>query len=182
MKCWPIPNSFLESLPTEGDRGSYWEDRHIGFNCGVDIFCPQDSNVFVIESGTVLNISQCTERSEFSCFESTMQCVIKCNSVMYKYSFLEEINLHLGQNVEKGDLLGKIGNVIIKERVKSSDPFYLRDIAHSNQTSFLHLEIFKSPIMEIRPYSYGNYLCEQKPQSIINPNLYLSGLTKETQI
>ena len=91
MKCWPIPNSFLESLPTEGDRGSYWEDRHIGFNCGVDIFCPQDSNVFVIESGTVLNISQCTERSEFSCFESTMQCVIKCNSVMYKYSFLEEI-------------------------------------------------------------------------------------------
>lgn len=182
MKCWPVPNSFSDSLPTEGDRGSYWEDRQIGFNCGVDIFCPFDSEVLVIESGTVLNISQYTQRNETSCFETTMQCVIKCNSAMFKYAFLGEVNLKLGQKVHKGDVIGKCGTTVIKERVKPSDPFYLRDIAHSNQTSYLHLEIFKSPIMEVRPYEFGNFLGEHKPQSLISPNIYLSGLSKQSQI
>lgn len=182
MKCWPVPNSFSDSLPTEGDRGCYWEDRQIGYNCGVDIFCPIDSEVIIIESGVVLNISQYTHRDENTCFESTMQCVIKSNSVMYKYTFLKEINLKLGQKVKKGEILGKCGLAIIKQRVKPSDPFYIRDIAHSDYTSFLHLEIFKSPIMEIRPYSFGNFLGEHKPQSLINPNLFLSGLSKQIQI
>lgn len=182
MKSWPVPNSYSDTLPTEGDRGSYWEDRHIGFNCGVDIFCPPDSDVLVIESGIVLNISQYTERNDSSCFESTLQCVIKCNTVMYKYSFLNEISVKLGQKVEKGDILGKCKLTVIKERIKPTDPFYLRDIAHSGQTTYIHLEIFKSPIMEIRPYEYGNFLGEQKPLSLINPNLYLSGLNKKSQI
>ena len=138
--------------------------------------------MLVIESGIVLNISQYSQRHDTSCFESTMQCVIKCNAAMYKYTFLDDIYLKLGQKVEIGEVLGKCGLSVIKERVKPSDPFYLRDIAHSNQTSYLHLEIFKSPIMEIRPYEFGNFLGDHKPQSLINPNLYLSGLSKQKQI
>lgn len=182
MKSWPLPNSYADTLPSDGDRGSYWEDRQIGFNCGIDLFCPSNSDVFLIESGTVLNISTFTQKNELHCFENTLQCVIKCNSIIYKYCFLTNINLELGQKVESGSKIGVCGNSIDIEKIKDTDPFYLREIAHTNHISLLHLELLKAPIMEVRPYNYGNFLGESRPNSLINPVLFLSGLTKNKQI
>lgn len=182
MKFWPLPNSFEEQLPREGERGSFWEDRQIGFNCGIELTCPTDSEVFAIEGGVVLNIDEFTTKSEDCCFENTKQCVIKCNSIIYKYSFLSEVSVKLGSTIKSGEKLGVCKDILIPERIHSNSPFYLRELTYNNLLSILHIEIFKSPIMEVRPYKYGNFTGEIKPHSIINPLLYLSGLSKMQQI
>lgn len=182
MKSWPLPNSYEDKLPSDGDRGSYWEDRQIGFNCGIELFCPPNSEVLAIESGIVLDISTFSKIDDGHCLENTMQCVIKSNSIIYKYCFLTEVNVKLGQKIDGGSKLGLCGVAIIKDKIKDTDPFYLREIAHNNLTSLLHIEIFKSPIMEVRPYKFGNYLGDIRPNSLLNPLLFLSGLTKQTQI
>lgn len=182
MKSWPLPDSFSNTLPRDGDRGSYWEDRHIGHNCGVDLFCPPNSEVLAIDSGVVLAISTFSEPSDEHCFESTLQCVIKCDAIIYKYCFISEICVKLGQKVSAGDKLGICGVAINKQNINGTDPFYLREIAHNGNTSLLHLELFKAPVMEVRPYKFGNYMGDITPTSVINPVLYLSGLSKQSQI
>lgn len=182
MKSWPLPNSFNDTLPSEGDRGSYWEDRQIGHNCGVDIYCPPQSDVIAIESGIVLGISKFSERDNEHCFEDSYCCVIKAGTIIYKYCFINEISLKLGQKINNGDRIGICDIVVNKNKINDTDPFYLREIAHTDNASFLHLELFKSPIMEVRPYKFGNYMGDITPTSLINPLLFLSGITKHKQI
>lgn len=38
--------------------------------------------------------------------------------------------------------------------------------------------MYKAPFTEIRPYEYGNYLGDEKPNSIIDPNVYFMGVKK----
>ena len=55
----------------------------------------------------------------------------------------------------------------------------MQDMADKGNTSMLHLEIYKAPVTIVQPYLIGNYLGERRPESLIDPTLYLNGLAKK---
>lgn len=179
MKFWPVPESFNEVLPMKGSPGSFGEEKDNGISCGVDIFCKPNSDVIAIESGIVVDTGLYSRSSIEDYFNDTYYVIIKNGKINMRYGGLREQYLKPGTNVMGGDPLGFTGEVINLGKISPNDPFYIRELAYKEYCSFLHIEIYKAPIMEIKPYKTGIYLgMAPLPYSIIDPLVYLSGLNK----
>jgi hypothetical protein len=59
-------------------------------------------------------------------------------------------------------------------------PIHVREQFSEGQKSKLHLELYKAPFSEVRPYNLGNFLGEDKPKSLLNPQVLLTNLKKNT--
>lgn len=179
MKHWPLPDSYFDEIPRNGSPGSFWEDRNDRFHCGVDLYAPAGAEILAIDGGKILDIGVFTNPNENTYWNETSYVILKSSEgIMYKYAELEKVEVKLGQIVIPGHPIGKVGTAINSENVTSKDPFYIRELIYKNQLSMLHLEIYKSPIMEVRPYSGGNFLGTYRPSSLLDPNIYLVGVTK----
>lgn len=178
-KQWPVPNSYENEFPRAGSPGSFWEDRNDRHHCGVDIYAPIGSKVVAIDSGRVLDVGVFTSPSGYDFWNVSYYVIIKSDeNIVYKYAGLENVLLKPGNTVNSGDEIGVVAAAINTDRVSSKDPFYIRELIYKNQPSMLHLEIYKAPIIEIRPYLGGNFLGNYKPQSLLDPNAFLVGVTK----
>ncbi len=182
MKVWPVPNSYKKTIPRKGEVGSFWEDRGDRFHCGIDIYAPPQSEVLAIENGYVIDIGKFTSEGDSHYWTDTQYIIIKTNKkLLVKYAELIEVYVHIGDYIDSGQSIGKIGNAIKKDAVSYEDPFYLQDLAEGVNISMLHLEIYKAPVTIVQPYTAGNYLGERRPESLIDPSLYLNGLAKKLQ-
>src|SRR5665647_264188 len=66
MKIWPLDTRNLEKMelckkesvkiPPKGEVGSFWEDRGDRYHCGVDLYAPENTEVFSVEKGVVAEI------------------------------------------------------------------------------------------------------------------------------
>ncbi len=179
MKHWPVPDSYFDEIPRNGSPGSFWEDRNDRFHCGVDLYAPSSSPVVAIDGGRILDIGKFTDENENTYWNNTFYIIVKSSEgIIYKYAELVYSEVKLGQVIIPGQILGNVGNAINTEKVTSKDPFYIRELVYKNQPSMLHLEIYKAPIMEVKPYSAGNFLGNYRPSSLLDPNIYLVGVTK----
>ncbi len=179
MKTWPVPESYLDVLPKKGTQGSFWENRNDRYHCGVDIYAPQGSKVVAIDPGRVISVIEFTQ-SSFGDYLETTQCVIIKNedNIIYKYAGLVEVSVRPSQKLKAGEVIGTLGKGYNLEKVTSKDPFYVRELQYSNKATMLHLEIYKAPIVEVRPYNTGNFLGNEKPDALIDPEQFLFGITK----
>ncbi len=179
MKHWPVPNSYSDELPQAGSQGAFWEDRTDRFNCGVDFYAPPGSSVIAIDGGIVLDKGLFTSPEINPYWNKTYYLVIKTQeNIIYKYAELSDILVRLGEHVQGGAEIGIVGEALNKDTVTDSDPFYIRELLYKNFPCMLHLEMYKSPVMEVKPYSEGNFLGKFKPVSILDPNIYMMGVHK----
>lgn len=180
MKVWPVPNSFKKTIPRNGEPGSFWEDRGDRFHCGVDIFAPEGSEVVATESGYVIDKGVFTTPEKNSYWDKTYYVILKTNQkILVKYAELAEVFVHTGDFVDAGHPIGTVGKVINKEAVSYQDPYYIQEMAEKDQISMLHLELYKAPVTVVQPYQAGNFFGERRPESLIDPALYLNGLVKK---
>ncbi len=181
MKHWPVPNSYSKQIPEKGEPGSFWEDRDDDRrHCGVDIYAPEGSKIIAIETGVVIDTGVFTTLEMNPYWNKTYYIVIKTKEkVLYKYAELPEIKTEIGTMVQAGDVIGTVGTVINPENIGPETPFYIRELIHKGNPSMLHLELYKAPVMEVRPYKGGNFYGKEKPASLIDPTYFLNGRIKQ---
>jgi len=181
MKYWPLPDSYEDKLPKGEMSGAFWEERSGAFNCGVDIFAPIDSEVLSIDEGIVIDSGKFTSPEDEDYWNETFYVIIKTKEkINYKYCEMSEIYVTIGNKLPSGVPIGKIGKTVNSHNIQDDAPYFVREIAYSDYPAKLHLELYKAPIMEIRPYIAGNYEGEVKPKSLLDPNVYLMGLKKQS--
>ncbi|MCX6154372.1 MAG: M23 family metallopeptidase [Candidatus Kapabacteria bacterium] len=179
-RYWPVPESYENKLPEPGEMGSFWEDREDRYHCGIDLYCDEDAIVLAIESGLVINKTEFTSYNKTPYHETTYSVLIKSKeNVIYKYCELKEINVKIGDFIFGGQQIGTIAKSLNPELLDFDTPFYIRELVQQGYLCMLHLELYKSPISEVQPYQYGNFLGRRKPDSVINPFYYLNGLEKK---
>lgn len=178
MKIWPLPDSYDNFLPRKNSKGSFWEDRGDRFNAGIDIYTPENSTLLAVEDGIVIDIDKFTD-SSVPFLNDTYYLIIKSpEKINYKYCELDNIKVKIGEQVKAGQELALIKSIVNKDGVNESTPYYIKELIYDNYLSKLHLEMYKAPFTEIRPYEYGNFLGDEKPNSIIDPNVYFMGVKK----
>ncbi|MFC2132024.1 M23 family metallopeptidase [Bacteroidota bacterium] len=179
MKVWPVPNSYKKSIPRDGEAGSFWEDRGDRFNCGVDIFAPEGSEVVATESGYIIDKGIFTSPESNSYWDKTYYIILKTNQkVLVKFAKLAEVFVHTGDYVDAGQAIGSVSRVINIDAVSFQDPNFIQEMVEKEQTSMLHLELYKAPVTVVHPYESGNYFGERRPESLIDPAFYLNGIVK----
>lgn len=180
MKVWPVPNSYKKTIPRNGEIGSFWEDRGDRFHCGVDIFAPEGSEVLATESGYIIDKGVFTSPDKLSYTDKTYYVILKTNQkILVKFAELGEVLVHTGDYVDAGHTIGIIGKVIRGEAVTFQDPYYIQEMLEKGQVSMLHMELYKAPVTVVQPYEGGNFFGERRPESLIDPALYLNGLIKK---
>lgn len=178
MKFWPLPDSYDNFLPRKNSKGSFWEDRGDRYNAGIDIYTPENSILLAVEDGVVIDIDKFTD-SSVPFLNDTFYLIIKSpEKINYKYCELSNIKVTIGEQVKAGQEIAQIKSIINKEGVNDSTPYYIKELIYENYLSKLHLEMYKAPFTEIRPYEFGNFLGDEKPNSIIDPNVYFMGVKK----
>ncbi len=180
MKYWPVPESYSEQMPQPGEKGSFWENRSEFFSCGVEIYAPENSAVLAIESGMVIDKGVFTSSEKKIYWNTTYYITIKTSeNINYKYCELSEVYPHIGDFIDAGQEIGRVGKSINKERITSKTPYYIRELVQNGNPHKLHLELYKSPINEVRPYSGGNFSGNDRPQSLLDPLVILSEISKK---
>ncbi len=176
MKIWPVPDSYSKSLPKEGERGSFWENRGDRFHVGVDIFAPAGADVLAIQNGKVIDIGIFTTPEEAKYLKKSYYITIKtAQNLNIKYAEVKNITVRIGDYVNTGQKIAEIAEVLNKEYLSHSTPQYLRNMIENDMVSMLHLESYIAPIAEVKPYNFGNYLGKVKPYSVVDPSLFLNG-------
>lgn len=181
MKFWPLPNSFENLLPKRNNKGAFWEDRGDRFNAGVDIYAPDNSEVYAVEQGIVIDIDVFTS-SDISYLSNTKYVIIKSpEKINYKYCEVSDIKVKIGDKIEPGQHIANIKSIINQNNIDDETPFFIKELVYEELFAKLHLEMYKAPFTEIRPYELGNYLGETKPSSIIDPNVYFMGIKNSSK-
>jgi murein DD-endopeptidase MepM/ murein hydrolase activator NlpD len=176
MKVWPVPDSYSKSLPKEGERGSFWENRGDRFHAGIDIFAPPGSDVLAIQNGKVIDIGVFTSSELTKYLNKSFYITVKSpQNLNIKYAEVDNITVRIGDFVNAGQKIAQVTEVLNEKFLSHSTPHYLRDMIEKGMVSMLHLESYIAPIAEVRPYQFGNYLGKTKPYSVIDPTLFLNG-------
>lgn len=177
MYKWPVPESYNKEIPKKGNTGAFWEKRDGLYNCGVHIYAPEDSDVLSVESGKVLAISDFTNHDISPILGYTHYIIIKSNNVFVKYGGLKEVLVKPGDIVVPGQKIGTIGSILNGRTNLSLDEEQLYANLELGGRNYLHLEILKPPVNEIKPYFIGFFMFEQKPFSLIDPVLFFRSLS-----
>ena len=111
MKCWPLnltapEKAYLRKAPKKGEAGSFWEDRGDRHHCGVDLYAPENTEVFSIEEGIVTETGLITSPDILPYCNPTYYVIIENFSGMFcKYGELASCAVKKGDSNGSGDLL-----------------------------------------------------------------------------
>lgn len=174
MKYWPVPDSFSHRPPSPGEHGCFWEDRGDRFHAGVDIYASLGSRVVAVEDGQVIIVQQFTSPDLLDYWNITYSILVKTSSgLIARYAELSDIVIHTGDQIVAGQVLGRIGLVLNASQIDASAPEYIRLLQVDGIQSMLHFELHsKFPINESH-YLGGNYFTRVKPDSLLDPAIYL---------
>lgn len=177
MIVWPAPESYEMTIPKSNEPGSFWEETGGKYNCGIDLFAPEYSPVLAPESGRIIDAGLFTDSRILPHFNDTGYVIMKTNNNLFlKLAAIGNLSVKTGDKVEAGQKIGEIRKIVDDERIYSliiQNNFLLNS---SNRNSYLHIELTKPPIMQVKPYLAGYFLENTKPFSLINPELYLKPL------
>ena len=181
MKRWPVPKSYTKNLPTSRTPGSFWENRGDRYHCGVDIYAPEDSDVISVEDGKVIDIGLFTSSLWIPYWNSTYYVLIK-NSTGYicKYAELRDVNVHVGEQVNSGQLIGHVSQVLNSQNVTKESPSYIKKLLKKRKLSMLHFELHKAFPIQSKEYLGGNWYGSKKPRYLVNPVLYLLSIIRNS--
>lgn len=173
---WPIKGDFSHQLPKESDDGCFWQDRGDRRHAGVDLFAPAGTIVVAIQAAQVVQVFVHTSPGICPYWNTTYAISLKLASgIFLRYAELGEIYVNVNQVISCGDEIGKIGQVVLPERVMEKDPPYIQLLKDADHCAMLHLEAFSTlPSGNDELYLGGNYYgITVPPRNLLNPNKIL---------
>jgi len=181
MKHWPVPKSSSKSLPNNGERGSFWENRSDRRHAGVDMYAPIDSDVLAIEDGTVLKVAEFTSPELIPYWNITYSIIIQTDDgTIQRYAELRDSVVKAGDRVKGGQVIGHIGHVLDLDKINETSPGYIQKLKNAGVSSMLHFELHNRFPGKPDKYLGGNFFQEEQPDHLVNPTDYLREVIEET--
>ena len=143
--------SFAEYLPRYNEPGAFGAKRKFDIHEGVDIYCVENSYVYAVEDGEVVDSYRYTgANADCNWWNDTWCIKVKGKSGVVTYgelampSSLPQVTLDdgtecgikypkVGTKIKAGDFIGVVGRVLKENKLRP-------DIRHHN-TSMLHMEL-----------------------------------------
>ncbi len=149
---FPLKN-YTYSLPTHDEAGGFGFVRKFDIHTGVDLYCLEKDEVYVIEDGVIVGIEKFTgEWAGSPWWNNTEAILIEGSSGVILYGEIEiSSELRDKKEVKKGDLLGVIKTVLKKDKGKVP-------------SNMLHIELYKKGTTE----SVWWKLDSQKPDNLLD--------------
>jgi murein DD-endopeptidase MepM/ murein hydrolase activator NlpD len=171
-----IENACLKKtqVPQKGEAGSFWENRGDRYHCGVDLYAPENTEVVSVERGIVAETGLMTSPEILPYWNPTYYVIIEQSKGLFcKYGELAGFTVKKGDEIEPGDLIGRVGMVLNSKKIDGSCPLYIQKLKNKNP-SMLHFEVWKDkPISAHRDYLGGNWFAKIMPENLIDPIGYL---------
>ncbi len=150
LLCWSFP------LIPEGDhRGAFGAIRKHDIHTGVDLYCPNDAEIFTVEGGKVVSIENFTGPNADDpspWWNDTKAVLIKGESGVVLYGEMEpREGLEEGTVIEKGEYIGNARTVLKKYKGKPM--------------CMLHFELYKPGTTE----SVWWKLDDEQPENLVDP-------------
>lgn len=175
MKTWPVPNSYSQTLPEQGAAGAFWEDRGDRRHCGVDIYAPEGSDVIAVASGQVIDVGVFSSPELVPYWNITYYILIQQqDGFISKYAELQDVVVAVGESVQSGQVIGRVGSVLNPDKISSDAPPYVRELEHCGHLSMLHFELYRDPPVKPESYLGGNIFDHVKPHNLLDATAYLA--------
>ena len=175
MKTWPVPHSFSMKLPEKDAPGAFWKNRIDRHHCGVDIYAPVSSEVLAVECGEVIDCGIFTSPDSVPYWNTTYFVVVKHPGGMVgKYAEMERIQVETGDIIDRGQIIGYVGEVLDPVKITSESPLYIQRLKQSGHRSMLHFELYRGTHTIINEYSGGNIFNGSMPDNLLDPTAYLN--------
>lgn len=173
---WPVGADLPRRIPQPGESGSFWENRGDRHHAGVDLYAPASTPVLAIQAGRVLQTYVHTSPGICPYWNTTYAIVLQLPSgLILRYAELGEVMVSIDQVVTCAEIIGKIGQVLLPNRVLPTDPPYIQLLKDTHHSAMLHLEAYATPPPEQdERYLGGNYFgLTVPPPDLINPTQIL---------
>ncbi|MGA2934094.1 MAG: M23 family metallopeptidase [Methanomicrobiales archaeon] len=168
-RYWPLPGT-EHTFPSEGKAGSFWEDRGDRHHAGLDLYAPAGTRVVSIEDGKVLSAGIFTSPDRVPYWNRTCQVTIAhISGVFCRYAELRDVTVKAGREVDGGEIIGHVGEVLNLSLVGAGSPAYIRELKEQGRSSMLHLEAFTSAPGTDPEYQGGNWFSSRKPAHLADP-------------
>ena len=150
----------LDNFNPPTDEGAFGAIRKHDIHTGVDLYCRAGTKVYAMENGEVVNIDFFTGPIAGSpWWNDTFAVLIEGKHGVICYGEIAPVDgLSVGHKIKEGDLIGRVAQVLKKNKRKPM--------------SMLHLELYKHGTRETVWWKHG----EAKPDQLLNPqfDLFLS--------
>jgi murein DD-endopeptidase MepM/ murein hydrolase activator NlpD len=168
-------HSNFNIIPSNGEPGSFWENRGDRFHCGVDMYAPLGFKVVAIEDGEVISVGKFTATGLITYWNNTNYILVKnSNGLYYKYAEIHKVQVSENQLIKAGDVIAEVAQVLNADNINSSSPEYIQKLKNKN-TSMLHFEVYsKDPIITHKNYLAGNWFGKEKPENLLDPKLFIN--------
>ena len=144
-------------IPNE--EGTFGAVRKYDIHTGIDLYCREGTKVYAMEDGEIVGIEAFTGKEAGSpWWNYTIAILIEGRHGVICYGELNETEssgLFVGNKIKEGDLIGKIKQVLRKNKGKPM--------------SMLHLELYKHGTRKTVWWKHG----EPKPEQLLDPRFGL---------
>lgn len=135
---FPIDENICPGIPLNRHPGAFNVKRKYDVHEGIDLYCNNNTLVYPMLSGEVLNIGLFTgDKVGSPWWEETYYITIynKQRNITICYGEIHKPLLKIGENISKSHLISKVKNVLDESKIRKDIP------GHSNY--MLHLEIYE---------------------------------------
>lgn len=173
VRYWPLPDA-KHAFPSEGEPGSFWEDRGDRRHIGLDLYAPAGSRVVSIEDGTVISAGVFTSPDLVPYWNWTYQVTIAhVSGIFCRYAELGDLTAETGAFICGGGVIGHVGEVLNLPLIGAGSPPYILALKEQERSSMLHFEVFTSVPGPAPEYRGGNWFSPEKPAHLLDPALIL---------
>lgn len=161
MKTCPL--NPMPEVPVGAVGGAFGFVRKHDIHTGVDLYCENESPVYAIECGEVVGIIEFTgPKAESPWWNETRAILIEGASGVFVYGeLIEREGLKVGDNIECGDIIGKVVTVLKHDKGKPM--------------TMLHLELYEHKTRDVVWWN----LDKPKPVSLLDPTKILLEIKKK---
>lgn len=149
-----FPKKLVYPLPRKGDGGAFGDVRKHHIHEGIDLYCPEGTPVYAIESGTVVAKMPFTGVLAGSPWWEETQCLmIEGESGVINYGEIRASSQrYIGSKVMRGAYLGEVKRVLKKDK--------------GRPMAMLHVELYKHGTrVPIKEWSLG----QPQPENLLDP-------------
>ena len=168
--AWSLPEDPSRRVPSRREPGSFAEDRGDRSHCGVDLYAPAGSKVVSIDDGLVVEVAPFTSPEMIPYWNETFFVTIQDRSgILRKYAEIGAVSVQVGEPVEGGQAVGRVGQVLAPEMIGPGAPLYIRAIRDSENVCMLHFEMLSRAISGSEHYLGGNWFGRSRPPALLDP-------------
>lgn len=163
-QCKPFGDKVVCAIPASRTAGAFGDTRKHDVHTGIDLYCKEDTEVFAVRGGVVVNIVWFTGRytdPPSDWWNDTQAVLIESEDgegVFCYGEILPSDRLQVGSHVTEGEVIGRVKTVLRKNK--------------GRPMTMLHFEMYKKGTTEPVWWKLG----EPQPDVLLDPTEFLKSL------